>query len=339
MSISRFAAFALAASCACAASADTIVFKSGSKLDGTVVRIKDGTITFKSDDVGEVAIKQDKVASITTAQNSTVQYQDKTTEEGIVAMNSDGYTLSGKELDMGKVKAVNPEAEAWHGSANLSATAARGNTTSEKVAIAADANRRWEKDRFTSNFGYYFAQSGTKDAEKAKTDDRIELTAQEDHFWTAGAYSYVNGKYERDGINDLQYRYRVGVGAGYQWLDGQVFESTGKWSFNQEVGLTYIKEKYEHIKDDDRLAFRYAHHLAWAPSWVDHLAFTHNLEYLPDVDDWAESYLLDTDVGFTYELSTAWQLMGKIEWDYNSNPGPSTKSSDFRYMLGLGYKW
>ena len=100
MLMKNAAAFALAASCVLAVSADTIVFKSGSKLDGTVVRIKDGTITFKSDDVGEVAIKQDKVAAITTAKNSTVQYQDKTTEEGIVAMNSDGYTLSGKELDI-----------------------------------------------------------------------------------------------------------------------------------------------------------------------------------------------------------------------------------------------
>ena len=57
------------------------------------------------------------------------------------------------------------------------------------------------------------------------------------------------------------------------------------------------------------------------------------------MDDWADNYLIDTDVGFTYALIGAWQLLGKAEWDYNSNPGPSTKSSDFRYLLGLGYKW
>ena len=49
--------------------------------------------------------------------------------------------------------------------------------------------------------------------------------------------------------------------------------------------------------------------------------------------------LIDTDIGFTYELAAAWQLMGKWEWEYNSNPGGGTKSSDFRYTLGLGYKW
>ena len=339
MSMKSTAAVLLAASCVFAVSADTIVLKGGSRLEGEVVRIVGGEVTFKNDELGELKIKEEKIASIETKKASTVQYNDRQTEQGVVGKNSDGYTLGGKELDMKKVKAVNPEQEKWHGALNFSGTASRGNTRGEKVALAADANRRWEKNRFTGNFGYYFEQTGTTRDNKKKTDDRIEIGLQDDYFWATKVYSYVNGKYERDGINNLQYRYRVGTGLGYQWFDGNVFESTGKWSFNQEAGVTYIKEKYEHQKDDDRLAFRYAHHLSWAPRWVDKLAFTHNLEYLPDVGDWSETYLIDADVGFTYDITKEWQLMGKIEWDYNSNPGPHTKSSDFRYMLGLGYKW
>jgi len=321
------------------ATADELVFKSGSRLTGSVVRIVGGDILFKSDDVGEVKIAQAKVASLVTEKPSVVQYLDRTQVEGVVCCSNNVYTLTGKPLDMAGVKAVNPEAEAWHGSVNLGANAARGNTSSEKVALVADVNRRWEKDRVKSGFGYYFAQNGTTRDNKEKTEDRIELDAQYDHFWVNKIYSYVNGKFERDGINNLQYRYRLGTGLGYQWLDGQTFESTGKWSFDQELGVTYIKEKYEHQEDDDRAAFRYAHHLAWVPRWSDKLSFTHNLEYLPDVSDWAESYLIDTDVGFAYAFAAAWQFMGKVEWDYNSNPGGHTKSSDFRYMLGLGYKW
>ena len=329
----------VAVTAAMTASADLIVFKSGARLTGKVDRIEGGEIKFTSDDVGEVKIKQDKVEAITTEANNTILYNDKTTEQAVVCMTNGQYTASGKSLDMANVKAVNPEPEAWHGSVNLSASAARGNTVSENVSLLADLKRRWESDRLTADGGYYFAQNGTDNDNKRKTEDRIDLGAQWDHFWVGKLYSYVNGRYERDGINDLQYRYRLGLGLGYQWLEGQVFESTGKWSFSQEAGGTYIKEKYEHVKDDDRLAFRYAHHLEWIPRWVDKLAFTHNFEYLPDVDDWADNYLIDTDVGFTYALIGAWQLLGKVEWDYNSNPGPSTKSSDFRYLLGLGYKW
>ncbi len=339
MSMRNVVACACAVACAWAVWADTVVFKSGSRLTGEVVRIVGDEITFKSDDVGEVKIASGKVATLETARTNTVQYVDRTTAEGVVALKDGAYTLTGRPLDMKRVKAVNPEPEAWHGAVNFSGTAARGNTTSEKVALTANAARRWDKDRYTGSFGYYFAQNGTTRDNKEKTEDRIELGSQFDHFWANKVYSYLNGKYERDGINDLQYRYRIGTGFGYQWLDGAVHDLTGKWSFNQEAGLTYIKEKYEHAKDDDRCTVRYAHHLSWSPRWVSDFAFTHNLEYLPDVGDWADSYLIDADVGFTYALSSAWQLMGKIDWDYNSNPGPGTKSSDFRYMLGLGYKW
>ena len=338
MSIKTSAALLLAASCALAVSADTIVFKSGSRLEGEIVSIAGGEIKFKSDDVGTLTIKDEKVASLTTTK-SKVQYKDNTVAEGALAKQNDAYTLAGKPIDMKNVKAVNPEPEKWHGSANLSGSLARGNTRSEKASVVADVNRRWEKDRLTGDFGYYFAQNGTTRDNKEKTEDRIDLGAQFDHFWVTKVYSYVNGRYERDGINNLQYRYRAGTGLGYQWLEKYAHDLTGKWSFNQEAGLTYIKEKYEHESDDDRCAFRYAHHLSWNPKWLEKLAFTHNFEYLPDIGDWADSYLIDTDVGFAYELAAAWQLMGKFEWDYNSKHGPHTKSSDFRYMLGLGYKW
>ena len=151
-------------------SADLLVFKSGARLTGKVDRIEGGEIKFTSDDVGAVSVKQDKVASITTEANNTILYNDKTTEEAVVCMTNGQYTASGKQLDMANVKAVNPEPEAWHGSVNLSASAARGNTVSENVSLLADLKRRWEKNRFTADGGYYFAQSGKGKDNKEKTD-------------------------------------------------------------------------------------------------------------------------------------------------------------------------
>ena len=124
MFVRKVAIAVLAASCVWAVSADTIIFKSGSRLEGTIVRIIGNEITFKSDDVGEIKVAADKVASLTTTNASTVQYNDKSTEEGVVNMKDGAYTVSGKSLDMGNVKAVNPEQEAWHGSVNFSGFAA-----------------------------------------------------------------------------------------------------------------------------------------------------------------------------------------------------------------------
>ena len=110
-------------------------------------------------------------------------------------------------------EATDPEEEKWHGSINLSGSVTRGNTIGESATIVADASRRWEYDRLTTDLGYYFAQSGSSKDNKQKTDSRFEAQAQEDHFWTGkGFYNYVNGKYEFDRIMDLMYRWRLGVG-------------------------------------------------------------------------------------------------------------------------------
>ena len=332
-------ALACAVALAASAAADTVVFKSGSRLTGTVTRIQGGTIEFSSDDVGAVKIAQDKVAQLVTDKANTVAYNNDTRAEGVVCASNETWTLDGKALNMADVKAVNPEEEKWHGSVNLSAAAARGNTVSETATVMADLARRWESDRLTANLGYFFAQSGDSRDTKRKTTDRFEVTGQEDHFWSKSIYNYVNGKYEFDRIQSLDYRVRLGAGLGYQWLEGRSFEHFGKWSFNQEAGIAWVKERYEHMKDDDFATFRYAHHLLWNPGWLDGLDFTHNFEYMPDVDDWADNYLIDADVGFTYAFISNWQLIGKFEWDYKSETAEGVKHSDLRYTLGLGYKW
>jgi putative salt-induced outer membrane protein YdiY len=330
---------AMAVAAGVAAVADTIEFKSGARLTGSVVRIVGDEVVFNSDDVGEVKIPASKISSLVTEKKNVVQYQDNSTEEAVIGITNGQITVSNEQIETKDIKAVNPEIEKWHGSVNASATAARGNTVSESATILADINRRWEKDRFLANFGYYYSQSGTTKENKEKTVDRVEVFAQEDHFWANKVYSYLNVKYERDGINLLHHRYQFGLGVGYQWLDGYNHEPTGVWSFKQEVGAAYVLEKYEHQKSGEYASFRYSHHLDWKPRWVSGLAVFHNFEYLPNTEDWAEDYRLDTDIGFTKDLVDGWQLIGKAEWDYDSLPAKGAKHSDIRYTLGIGYKW
>ena len=322
-----------------AAFADVIVMKSGARFTGTVKHIEGGTIDFASEDVGDIKIKQANVVSMTTDAAKPVEFTDKRIETGVIACGEGGFTLDGKPLDMGSVKSVVPKAETWHGSVNVSATAARGNSVSESVSALATVSRRWEKDRFGGSLSYNFAQSGDSREDKQKTANRFELQAQEDHFWSSMLYGYVSGNYEYDSIMNLDYRYRLGAGLGVQWLDGRVFDNLGKWSFSQEVGLTWVNERFESSLDDSYAAFSYAHHLIWDPSWIDGFNFTHNLVYLPELSEWQDNYLIDSDVGFTYAFRANWQLYGRIEWDYKSKVGAGTKHSDLRYSLGVGYKW
>ena len=69
------------------------------------------------------------------------------------------------------------------------------------------------------------------------------------------------------------------------------------------------------------------------------MKFFHNLEFLPDVSDPAENYLIDADAGLSWAFRANWQLTAKFEWDYKSKVAEGVKHSDLRYVLGIGYKW
>lgn len=320
--------------------ADKVTMKSGSVVTGTAGVMRDGKLQFKSDDLGDLEIDIKNVAKLESSGDHVVQYTDMTKEtKPLTVIDGDFAETSGEKLDMTRVKAIDPEIQSWHGSVNFTGTATRGNTVGESATVVADIAKRWDYDRLTADAGYFFAQSGDSKQSKQKTTSRFEAQAQEDHFWTGeGFYTYLNGKYEFDRIMDLEYRWRVGAGIGYQWLENEDF-GFGKTSFNQELGMSYVGEKYEHVDDDNYGTFRYAHHFAWEIAAIENLSFTHNFEWLPQVDEWEDNYLIDADAGITYAFSANWQLIAKAEWDYKKKVGPGVKHSDLRYILGIGYKW
>ena len=342
MKTKLLAAALVAAVAASTAMADKVTLKSGSVLVGEAGVIRDGKLAFKTEELGEVKIDVEKVFTLQSDRDHVVQYLDNSTEtKKLTIAQGEIVYIEGNELkrlDPEEVRATDPAVEGWNGSINLSGSVTRGNTVGESATVLADLNRRWMNDRFTGSLGYYFDQSGSSKQTKQKNTSRFEVQAQEDHFWTSAFYTYVNGKYEFDRIMDLEYRWRAGLGVGYQWFEKRDF-GLGKMSFNQEVGLSYVGEKYDHVKSDDYGAFRYAHHFAWSVGKIEGLDFIHNLEYLPQVDEWQDNYMLDMDAGLTYAFHANWQLIAKAEWDYKSKVGPDTKHSDIRYILGLGYKW
>jgi putative salt-induced outer membrane protein YdiY len=334
--------FAIALIVCGASMADKVTLKSGSFLTGKAGLMKAGELSFTSDDLGEVKIKLANIASLDVAKENVVQYNDNSTEVKNLSVK-DGVVVDekGAAINAAEVKAFNPSIETWHGSINVAYQSARGNTYENSATVLANVNRRWEKDRINGNFGYYYSETGTTEENKEKSTDRWEIEGQHDHFWSERFYIYENAKFEQDDIAGLDYRLRLGAGAGYQWLDGRNFDATGKWSFNQEVGAAWIKNSYVNADpsaDDSYATVRYAHHLKYFPKWNEKVEMFHNLEFLPQVDDW-ENYLIKADVGFTTKLVMDFNLLCKIEWDYNSMPSIGRKSSDIRYIVGLGYQW
>lgn len=338
----KLAVVALAAFAVTGAFADKVTLKSGSFLTGTVTGATSDEITFKSDDLGEIKIKVANIAELEDAGEHVVRYNDNTRVTKRLGVDQGVYMVEAKPLDMANVKDIDPVEETWHGSVNFAYNAARGNTRENSATVLGNINRRWENDRFNGDFGYYYSKTGTTADDAQTTKDKWDIELKHDHFWWAKAYSYENLKWERDLIQDLSARYRLGLGLGYQWLENTEFENTGTWSFNQELGANWIKEEYDtrndNVNKDGFGALRYGHHLEWSPIWVKGVSVFHNAEVLPQVDEW-EKFLARSDLGLTTKVVYGIDVLAKIEWEYNSKPADDRKYEDVRYILGLGYKW
>lgn len=341
MKVKTLAAALASALAVTAAHADKVTLMSGSFLTGTAGEIEGDVLKFKSDDLGEMKIAVKNIAALESSGQHVIEYKDQSRETKNLTVKDGAFVADGQPLDMAKVKAIDPTLESWHGSVHVSYESNRGNTYKNAASVLADASRRWEKDRVTGKAGYYYSETGTSKQNKQKDTDRWEVEAQHDHFWATAFYTYENVRYEKDEIAGLDYRVRLGAGAGCQWLEKSVCDNLGTFSFNQEAGLAWINSDYQHKDpdaDDSYATVRYAHHFTYAPKWYTGVEILHNLEYLPQVEDWA-NYLMKADIGLTTKVFGDFDLLAKIEWDYNSRPSVGRKSSDVRYIVGLGYKW
>ena len=317
--------------------ADKVNLKSGSFLTGTCGAITDDKMAFTSDDLGDIKIAVANIVSIESEKTHTIQHMDMTTEEAPVTIVNGTYVVNGENLNMDDVKAIDPVPEAWHGSVAASFLAQRGNTYSHTASVAADVKRRWEHDRFTASGEYDYAETGSNKDNKEKSQDEWLAKAQHDHFWSQRFYSYENGQYKRDVVADLNARYRIGLGLGYQWLENENVLDTGKWSFNQELGANYTKDRYE-LTTEEYNAIHYAHHATYNPIWSDAVDFFHNLEFDPSTKNF-NNYTLDADVGMNIKITGNLKFTAKASWEYNSNPQKGTKKCDSKYFAGLGYEW
>lgn len=327
---------------AVAAQADTVYLKSGSMLKGTAGLIQDGKLMFKSDDLGDLKIDVANIKSMDPVRDHVLQYNDDSRETVKLDVKDGKFVVADRPVDVSRLKKTDPGVETWHGSVNGAFTAARGNTYENSWSIFGDVSKRWENDRFLADAGYYYSETGTFDGDdKKKTTDRWELHAQHDHFWISKLYGFEMGRVERDMLKGLKARYELGIGPGYQWLDKTSFETTGKWSFNQQLSVKWVKEdreNSENVKENGYAALSYEHHLVYLPKWNEGIEIFHNFRYDPEVDEF-EKYIIRADVGFSTKIIYDFDLVGKIEWDYDSKPSIDRKKSDVRYIAGLGYKW
>jgi putative salt-induced outer membrane protein YdiY len=319
-------------SVASVALADEVVLENGDRLSGKIVRLVGGKLAIKTSysaklieiDASKVkSIKTDAPVEMHLAGGEVIRGKLNTGEGGVItAERSAGR--GPVAVDWTKVEAVNPSKRIWHGSVTVAASDQGGNTERASATVAAEAQRRTERDRFKLRCLYNYAEEDDQ-----MTSRNVFGAAKYDYFFTKKLYGYLSEELFSDEFRDLELRAVTGAGVGWQVVDKP------ELSFSAEVGAAHVNEDFETGEDDSRIAARLAGSLKW--TIFKKVTFTDEVVYLPSMED--DHYQLRNEAALTTPLGAGWSLKFANIFEYDNQPPIGIHKTDRTWLLGLQYKF
>jgi putative salt-induced outer membrane protein YdiY len=316
--------------------ADQVVLKNGDRLTGKIVNLIDGKMTVKSDVAGEVTIDLKNIQTFSSEAPLTIHLKDGTVlHQPAMAAEPNQFSIAtGKPLQtqtfsLSQVASINKPGPRWTGSITGSVSSTHGNTHAESISGSLGVTRRSDKDRISANADY--ARSRQRDpasGEDNVTENWWKLKAQYDYFFSKKFFGFVNGRYEKDSIAELERRVVVGGGGGYQWVEKP------ETSFSTSFGLASLYEKFDNQTDSNsELSLQAGYNLN--KTLYKKLKLLHDLTYYPSLEKFSD-YFLTTSAELQAPLIKNMFASFRVLFDYDATPAEGRGSTDVKYLLGVG---
>ncbi len=322
--------------------ADQVLLKNGDRLTGKIVALGDGKLVLNTDQVGQITVPAENIATFQSDSAIAIHLKDGTVlNQPAVAADpgqfaiAQGPALRPQTFALADVASINPPPKPqpkWTGNLSAAVTSTHGNTKAEAVSASVSVARRSEKDRTTAGADYGKTKQRDRDTgEEKTTEDWWRAKAQYDYFFTKKFFGFLNGRYEKDAIADLDRRVVVGGGAGYQWIE------TDRTSFSTGLGLASLYEKFDVDPPADdsnsqislQAGYNFDHRI------TDTLRFVHDLTYYPSLEQFSD-YYLTTTAELRASLTKTMFANFKVIFNYDESPAAGQGSTDVKYLLGVG---
>jgi putative salt-induced outer membrane protein YdiY len=322
--------------------ADEIIFINGDRLTGKIDHVLEGKLVFKSDVIGKVTIDMSKIQTFSTDDPVSVHLKDdnvllqkiESSEAGRFAIKGTD-TVKAQEFNITSISSINPPPKPepkWTGNISAGFTSTHGNTTTDNVSASVNLSKRTEKDRTKLSADYAKArQKDPETGEKNTTEDWWRSKAKYDYFFSKKLYGYVDGRYEKDAIAELDRRMIVGVGGGYQWIESE------DMNFSTEAGVASLYEKFDNQTDSNseisvQAGYNFDKRL------MKNVKFIHDLTYYPSIEKFSDYFLTSTAevrANFTETMFTNF----KVIFGYDATPAIGKGGTDVKYIWGIGYNF
>ncbi len=321
------------------ATADEIIFTNGDRLTGKIIQLVDKKLVFQSDVAGEITVDVSKVQTLSSDEPVEIHLNDGTIlKQKLLKAGPNRFsieetdTLQAQEFDLSAVSSINPPDKPkpkWTGNISVGLTSTHGNTKTDQRNASINLNRRTEKDRISLNADYARGEQEDPDTGKEKkTEDWWRTKAKYDYFFTKKFYGYLNNRYEKDSIAELDRRIVFGSGAGYQWVESE------DMNFSTEAGLASLYEKFDNTGDsNNELSMQLGYN--FDKKLYKKIKLVHDLTYLPSLDEFSDYYLSTTAEVRAY-FTERFFANFKAILDYDATPAPGSGGTDVKYIFGLG---
>jgi putative salt-induced outer membrane protein YdiY len=266
--------------------------------------------------------------------------QQKRLGEETMKMDRISCVLAGAGCLLAAV-AVGQEKNGWDMSASLGLNMTRGN--SETVTLTPEFKAAGKLGSNELKFQALYAYGEAKDQTTKLnqiTERRAEGLAQLNRLLSERSFAYVNGEIGYNDLAGVNYRTKLGPGAGYYFLKGD------KANLSLEAGATWISDETEaevettpgvfdtEIDTSSELFVRAVQKFdiklgKSAKLWE-------SVEYLPQANDF-EIYYLNAEIGLEAAVNGSLSLRTTVGNAHNSNPVPGKEEDDTTVKAALVY--
>lgn len=342
---------------AATALADQVTLKNGDRLTGTISKSDGKQLVIKTDYAGDVTVKFDAIEGITSAGDLNVFMKDGKTAVGPVTTSGDNVVVATRtagtvEAPKASItmlrspaeqaayeKSLHPGlAEGWNGGLNLGFALTRGNSASKNLNIAFNAARKGFKDKLILYSNAIYATNDQEGAVPSTTANAIGGGARYDRDIAHRTFSFVNGDFYHDELQNLDLRTIVGGGLGLHAIksDTTTLDLLAGANFTHESYSVPLNPDFPDDKSRSlgalTLGDEFMHKLG------KNTVFTQNLYFYPDLTNTGE-------YRGTFNIGTVTKINKWLGWQnsftdvYVSTVPGDKKKNDLLLSTGLNFSF
>ena len=323
---------------------DQIVMQNGDRLTGTITKSDGKSLVIKTEFAGEVTVQWPAIQEINSSQPLHVGLRDGQTVVGTVKtaddkmevasagqpavmVTKDSITFLRDDAEQAAtVRRLHPKlTQAWAGAATVGFALTGGNSETDSLSIAFNADRKTEKDHIGLYANSVFAKNNAPGATPSTTAQATQGGGRYDRNFDGRLFGFGAADFQTDALQSLDLRSVFSGGLGFHML------KSDRTTLDLLAGLNYTRENYSTLHRN-LVALTVGEELT--QKLGASTVLTEKLYAYPDLNEAGEYRA-------AFSLGTATKLSKWLGWQnafndiYVTNPPAGKKTNDLQLTTGL----